>query len=99
MSSKQRGKEDSKELVMCEYCNLKTRKDNLKRHTDTQHPGSNIKWKRIVSQKSKLTDFFGNVSEVQEKVEETPEPEELEDTADGDNNYEGGDFEEERSRN
>ena len=56
--SAQRGKEDSKEVVMCEYCGLKTRKDNLKRHTDTQHPGSNVKWKRIVSQKSRLTDFY-----------------------------------------
>ena len=62
MSSSQRGKEDSKETVMCEHCSLKTRKDNLKRHTETQHPGSVVKWKRVVSQKSKLTDFYAKVN-------------------------------------
>ena len=58
MPSSQRGKDDSKEVVKCMFCDLKTRKDNLKRHTETQHKGCPIKWKRIGDQKSKLTDFF-----------------------------------------
>ena len=59
MSTTQRGQDNSTEMVYCAYCaDFKTRKDNLRRHTEKQHPGLQPNWKRIVNQKTKLTDFF-----------------------------------------
>ena len=88
MSTTQRGQDDSKEMVYCAYCaDFKTRKDNLRRHTEKQHPGLQPNWKRIVNQKTKLTDFFTktrigvdenenlNSEEIQD-IEEPDEPDE-----------------------
>ena len=74
----QRGKDDSKEMVMCAHCNAKTRKDNLKRHTDNQHPGLQPKWIRIATQTSKVTDFFGRSKVDKEKDIEIEEEEDEE---------------------
>ncbi len=41
---------------------LRTRKYNLARHTENQHPGLQPKWKRIVEQTTRMTDLFGKVN-------------------------------------
>ena len=78
MSGTQRGKDDSKELVLCTHCSdFRTRNDNLARHTEKQHPGLQPKWKRIVKQTTRMTDFFGKVNKESAEAESSVEGKEV----------------------